>query len=123
MLAEPAPPAPQSPPRPPHPPRRVGASAPPRERPFPTFQGFLQGLGEAGRTVAIAVVPAWILPRGEGRGRQVKVHEGQVMTSHLDGRRQSNRDGLRGFCPGFHYHRLAEVSCTTWAAGGQAGAL
>lgn len=93
----------------------------PEERPFPTFQRFLQGLGEAGRAVAIAVVPAWILPRGEGRGRQVKVHEGQVMASHLDGRRQSNRDRLRGFWPWFPSPPPRCGFVHTWAAGGEGG--
>lgn len=69
----------------------------PRERPVPTSQGFLQGLGEAGPAGAVAVIPAGVLPRQEGQGRQVKVHQSEVMTSHLDRRRQSNRDGLRCF--------------------------
>lgn len=87
-------------------PKKWEPRARPRERPLPTFQRFLQGLGEAGRSVALAVIPAGVLPRGEGRGRQVKVHEGQVMASHLDRRRHSNGAGPRCFSPGSHYRRL-----------------
>lgn len=87
MLAEPTPSAPQKPEPQPR----------PRERPVPTSQGFLQGLGEAGPSGAVAVIPAGVLPRREGQGRQMKVHESQVMTSHLDRRRESNRAGLRCF--------------------------
>ena len=66
-----------------------------RERPFPTFQRLLQGLGKAGHAVAVTVILAWIFPPREGQGCQVKVHKGQVITSHLHKRAQRNRGSLR----------------------------
>lgn len=66
-----------------------------RERRFPTFQGFLQGLHEASPAVAVTVTLAGVLTPWEGQGCQVKVHQGQVMTSHLGNRKQIIRDRRR----------------------------
>lgn len=62
---------------------------------FPTFQGLLQGSCKASQAEAVTVILAWILSSWEGQGRQVKVHNGQIISSHLDERRQSSRDRLR----------------------------
>lgn len=65
-------------------PFRSGSRGPShRERVFPTFQGFLQGLHKAGQAVAVTVIPARILTPRQDQGCQVKVHKGQVVTSHL----------------------------------------
>lgn len=61
----------------------------------PTFQGFLQGLCEASPAMAVTVILAQVLTPREGQGRQVKVHQRQVMTSYLGKMKQSTRDRLR----------------------------
>ena len=56
-----------------------------------TFQGFLQGLYEASPAMAVTVILAQVLTPWEGQGRQVKVHQRQVMTSYLGKMKQSAR--------------------------------
>lgn len=69
--------------------------AQPHRKMVPTFQGFLQGLCEASPAMAVTVILAQVLTPWEGQGRQVKVHQRQVVTSYLGKMKQSARHRVR----------------------------